>query len=1110
MGFCMHVSSHSTTGGAVTPTSPIHQPITLINTKFLTVSPNAPLNEVVALMGSDRETTRAEATLTSCVFVVETGELVGIITAWNIVQLIAQETPLESVTARDCMTHPVISIAEAEIENLRQTPSLLYQQQMRHLPVVNAQGALVGVITPTSIQQVLQPSNFPKLQRVGNIMTTHYAQIPASAAIVDLARLIIAQQLDVVMVVPDQTDCVDGGASGGSAANDGDSPSSVLMGIITPQDIIRFQASKLNSYYSNVQAVMHPFKNYLNPTDSLWFAHQEMHQHQVSCLPILDHRGVLLGVVSDMDVLRACDPTELYRSSGQVQRSMQQLKYGRMHVLQHRAAELERLVRERTAQLEEQAMGDRLLAAMTLRIHQSLDLSDILTTTATEIRQTLHADRVVICQLDSPQRGTIVAESIEDTAVPGWSTMLHSRIPNLHLATDWLNAYRNGHVQVITNIRAAGLESQHIEEFIQFQVQAVLAVPILLKGNMTQSMTKSNATDDPEFPSQRSLPPHLPISSCSDSDLHLWGLLVVHHCAHPRCWQQWEISLLEQLTKQVGIAIHRSQLHQQVQAELQERRRVEAELAHLLSNLEQTVQERTASWQEVADRLILEIAERKWAEEQLQQTTDQLRAVLDTVPGLVSWVSADLHYLGVNQRLADTFNLPPSEFIGQPVGFLQKGFRLREFLEDFFAQASPTIIQEINTNIDAVPHSYLIAAQKYNQGQAAVVVGIDITAHKRAGKALQDSEAKFRDIVEQTNDWVWEIDRDLRFTYVNPRVRDIIGYTPQEILGRSLLDFMLTDEAVRLRTVLDYHIHQQEAFSQLETTLLHQAGNPIVLEISGTPVFAPQGTLQGYRGITRDITERKQVELNIRRALTKEKELNELKNRFISMASHEFRTPLTAILASAESLERYQARWTESKRQAVLQRIQAAAKHMTGLLNDVLLVGKADAGKLECKPSILNLEEFCTDLLDEVCINSIDNCRVHFTSTGDCTRLWLDEKLLRPILTNLLSNALKYSPPDATVQFVLNRETDHVVLAVTDQGIGIPLEDQKRLFESFHRAANVGNIPGTGLGLTIVKNAVKAHGGKVMVSSQVGAGTTFTVSIPLIKGDCNNEKNSCD
>ncbi len=165
---------------------------------------------------------------------------------------------------------------------------------------------------------------------------------------------------------------------------------------------------------------------------------------------------------------------------------------------------------------------------------------------------------------------------------------------------------------------------------------------------------------------------------------------------------------------------------------------------------------------------------------------------------------------------------------------------------------------------------------------------------------------------------------------------------------------------------------------------------------------------------------------------------------------------------------------------------------------------------MECKPGILNLEEFCTDLVEEVCINSLDTCRIHFTSAGDCTHLLLDEKLLRHILTNLLSNALKYSPPDATVQLMLNCENDRVVLAVTDQGIGIPLDDQKRLFESFHRAANVGNIPGTGLGLTIVKNAVKAHGGKIMVSSQLGGGTTFTVSIPFTKGDNTNEKNSCD
>ncbi len=1051
----------------------------LINSQFLTTEPDTPLLDVIALIGKDNQTA-----LSSCILIVEDTILTGILTAWDIVCLVTHQTSLEGVVAGDIMSHPVITLAEDDLEHLRRTPSVFYQHQIRHLPVINQQGIPVGVITPDSLQQVLQPSNLPKLLQVGDVMTTECICIHANDSIANLAQLMTAQRSDVIMVVTGDVTC-----------------NRIPVGFTTAWDVVRLQARGLSLNYITVQTVMHPLSMHLSPSDSLWFAHQEMQQQQVPCLPILDDQGTLLGLISDLDLLRAGDPAAIYRSKWQLQRSMQQLKTDRVHVLQHRrTSELERLIRDRTAQLEEQSKCDRLLAATTLRIHQSLDLQDILFTTVSEVRQLLQTDRAIICRLDPEKGDSVVVESV----LPGWTPMLGRTIQSMHVYDHWLEAYRNGHIQVIEDVYNAGLDPQHVENLAQFQVRAMLIVPIVM-SRATREMGRGG-----DGKTEASLPISPP-SAPSPPDSYLWGVLIAHHCTQTRRWQQWEISLLEQLTKQVGIAIHQSELHQQVQTELQERRRIEAELASILNNLEQTVQERTASWQEVADRLILEIAERKRAEAELTQTSDQLLAVLDAVPGMVSWISSDLNYLGVNRHLADAFNLPPSEFIGKPVGFLYQSSRFTDFLQQFFASSSPTIVQDIVLEeTDDTIHNYLVVAQKYNQNQAAVVVGIDITEHKQAGKALQESEAKFRDLVEQTNDWVWELDLNLHFTYVNPRVSDLIGYEPEEVLGYSMVDFMLTDEAVRLHTVLDYCIHQKEAFSQIETTLIHKAGHPIVLEISGMPVFDPHGTLQGYRGITRDITERKQVELNIRKALTKEKDLNELKTRFISMASHEFRTPLTAILASAESLERYRDKWTASKQQTVLQRIQSAAKHMTGLLNDVLLVGKADAGKLECKLGILNLEEFCADLVEEVCIGNSNTCRIHFTSSGNCTHLLLDEKLLRPILTNLLSNALKYSPVDSTVRFTLSHEDDRVIMQVIDQGIGIPLDDQKRLFESFHRATNVGNIPGTGLGLTIVKNAVKAHGGKVTVSSQLGAGTTFTVSIPLTKGGNTNEKDSCN
>ncbi|MDJ0592345.1 MAG: hybrid sensor histidine kinase/response regulator [Pleurocapsa sp. MO_226.B13] len=246
-------------------------------------------------------------------------------------------------------------------------------------------------------------------------------------------------------------------------------------------------------------------------------------------------------------------------------------------------------------------------------------------------------------------------------------------------------------------------------------------------------------------------------------------------------------------------------------------------------------------------------------------------------------------------------------------------------------------------------------------------------------------------------------------------------------------------------------------------------------------------------------------------ALKQEKKLNELKSRFVTMASHEFRTPLASILSSAELLEHYSHKWSEEKKLSHLYRIQSSVKHITELLNDVLLLGKADAGKLKLSPSRFNLFQFCQELVAEIQLTTtthqinfqVENC----SPASDCEQkskgdlVCMDEKLLRQILTNLLSNAVKYSPESDKVDFSLTYQSKQAVFQVRDFGIGIPPEEQNLLFESFHRAVNVGSIPGTGLGLPIVKRAVDLHGGTISIASQLGLGTTFTVALPYLAAE---------
>lgn len=224
--------------------------------------------------------------------------------------------------------------------------------------------------------------------------------------------------------------------------------------------------------------------------------------------------------------------------------------------------------------------------------------------------------------------------------------------------------------------------------------------------------------------------------------------------------------------------------------------------------------------------------------------------------------------------------------------------------------------------------------------------------------------------------------------------------------------------------------------------------------------------------------------------------LVQLNSRYISMTSHEFRTPMTTIYSSSELLEHYSQKWSEEKKLRHLKRIQSSINTMTKLLDEVLTIGQADAGKLELKPVNLDIVQLAKELVEQLHLTT-DKPRINLQVSGEIHNPTLDPKLLRHILTNLLSNALKYSPEGGTVEFTLTSEGEQLILSVQDSGIGIPESDLIHLFESFQRASNVGSLPGTGLGLAIVKKCVDRHQGTITVKSTVGVGTTFTVTLPM-------------
>ncbi len=230
-------------------------------------------------------------------------------------------------------------------------------------------------------------------------------------------------------------------------------------------------------------------------------------------------------------------------------------------------------------------------------------------------------------------------------------------------------------------------------------------------------------------------------------------------------------------------------------------------------------------------------------------------------------------------------------------------------------------------------------------------------------------------------------------------------------------------------------------------------------------------------------------------SLEKEKEVNDLKSRFVSMASHEFRTPLSTILSSISLLAKYSTSEDQPKRDKHIDRIKSSVKSLTDILNEFLSLGRIEEGKVDVKPDTFDLTEFIQGIINEMNVLLKENQNIEYTHTGN-PFTYSDSNLLKHVIVNLLSNAIKFSPENSVIQIESNIDQTHTNLKITDQGIGIPMADQVHLFERFFRATNVTNIQGTGLGLHIVGRYVELLNGSIQYNSELEKGSSFTIQYP--------------
>lgn len=367
----------------------------------------------------------------------------------------------------------------------------------------------------------------------------------------------------------------------------------------------------------------------------------------------------------------------------------------------------------------------------------------------------------------------------------------------------------------------------------------------------------------------------------------------------------------------------------------------------------------------------------------------------------------------------------------------------------------------------------------------------------RIDRKYKFQRSLFRTLLDTVVNPVFIRDADRKLISCNSAFEAFSGMNENHMAGRTISE-LFPDNFVSCFNGIDERITLDRGMKIEETILENSAGEKKNVIVAGNIFYDNKKKRAGYISVFTDITSFRKMENELKESLQKEKHLNNIKSRFLSTSSHEFRTPLTTILTSSELLAMVGRSWSEERYFDHIIKIQNAVTYMTGLLDDILTVDRTDRDVWRFNPYMINLYELCRKMLEEVSGQAQDTHKFSYEYLPGSKHAIVDEKLLQHILTNLLSNAVKYSPGGGEILLRVAQSLSDLEFIISDQGIGIPEEDRGNLFETFYRCRNSSKIKGTGLGLSIVKRSVEAHGGEIKFESRLNEGTTFRVLIPLM------------
>lgn len=516
-----------------------------------------------------------------------------------------------------------------------------------------------------------------------------------------------------------------------------------------------------------------------------------------------------------------------------------------------------------------------------------------------------------------------------------------------------------------------------------------------------------------------------------------------------------------------------------------------------------------------------DITKEKKLKDELEQSEAQFKGAFEHSAAGMAIVNLDGYWIEVNNRLCEILGYSKEEF--KTMTFAEITYW--EDLEEDLANKEKLVSGEasnfnmekryIHKNKSLVWVHLSVSVVRNNLGEVQHYIPqiIDITERKKIeeqnklltdeinrNKTIQLNEAKnmYRLLADNTVDLVCLHNLDTSFSYVSPSIHKLLGYTPEELLGKFPEEFVHPEDLGTLRKSIEVFVNENEGLA-VPIRFRNKEGNYLWLESKANLVIE-NGIPLSFQSSTRDITQRKEAEEIIENTLIQERELNELRTNLVSTISHEFRTPMTTIRTSAELISMYLEGHNFENSTAIEKRVHTITEEIDRiieLMNAVLTISKEDSGKTNFNPVVFDLKQVCIDVIDASYDILNDRKRVQTSFNGDAFSVFADKSLMEYSLFNLLNNAFKYSEGFGDIMLNVFNTEDTIVIEIIDFGIGIPEQDQSKLFNTFYRASNTDGFQGTGLGLYIVKTFVEKNSGTVALESQIGKGTKVTLKFPL-------------